>query len=192
MNIAAKRLNVSILYADIRNYNRIINILSLEETYNFLNDCFPEIVEAVYHFGGTVDKFIGDAVLAIFGIPISHPDDAVRAIKSAQEIKQRVEKINVRWRKFLNFLVEIDIGISTGEVLAGNIGYKKKIQYTVIGRSVSLASQIAGLCKKLNTSLLIDESTFLIVKEKFVFTQKGEHLFLDFPGAVKLYGYKSG
>ncbi len=191
MNIPAKRLKASILYADIRNYNRIINILSLEETYNFLNDCFSEIVDAVYHFGGTVDKFIGSAVLAIFGVPSSHPDDAIRAVKSALEIRQRVEEINVRWRRFLNFLVEIDIGISTGEVLAGNIGQKKKIQYTVIGRSVNLASQIAGMCKKLNAGLLIDESTFLYTKNRFIFKQKGEHLFLDFPGAVKLYGYKS-
>lgn len=180
MNTATERLKATIVVTDIRNFTKMVNILSLEETHAFLNDCFSLIVETVNNYGGTVDKFIGDAVIIVFGDPIS-------AVRCALDIQRRVEEINITWRKAFDFLVEIDIGISTGEVLAGNVGHPEKMQYTVIGKNVNLAAQIARLCEQYNVNILLDQRTYDWAKDDFHFRNLGGKLILGFTEAIKLY-----
>ena len=187
MALAAKKVCASILFTDIRYFNKVVNILSLEETHSFLNDCFAPIVESVLKYEGTVDKFMGDAVMAVFGSPISHNDDPFRALKCALDIQKRIEDINVKWRKPLDFLVEIDIGICTGEVLAGNVGHVKRMNYTVIGKNVNLAAQLVHLCRSHNVEILVDGQTYEKTKDDFVFKEIGEKLLLGFIEPVMLY-----
>jgi len=187
MSTTAKRLNATIVFTDIRSFTKMVNILSLEETHAFLNDCFGPIVETVDHYEGTVDKFIGDAVMIVFGEPITHADDPIRAVKCALDIQRKVEEINITWRKAFDFLVEIDIGISSGEVLAGNVGHAQKIQYTVIGKNVNLAAQIAHLCQEYKVNILLDRCTYERAKDDFHFRNLGEKLILGFTEAIKLY-----
>lgn len=186
-NFAARKIMATTLFTDLREFNKIINILSLEEVHAFLNDMYEPIVEEVLEHNGTLDKFIGDAVMAVFGSPASFPEDALNAVQCAQAIQQRVNEINVTWRRSLDFLAVIDVGIATGEVLAGNVGHVKRMQYTVIGRSVNLAAQLTGMCKRHNVEILLDGTTHETIKEKIPCRQVGEHLFLGFPEPVQLY-----
>jgi adenylate cyclase len=192
MEFAAKKLKATVFFTDIRNFNKIVNILSLEETHKFLNDCYAPVVETVLKYDGAIDKFIGDAVMAVFGTPISHTDDPVRAVQCAVDIQKRIDEINIEWRKPLDFLVEINVGISTGEVLAGNIGHPKKIEYTVIGKNVNRAAQIVHFCKNYNVNILLDQATYEATKDKFKFKELGEKLILGFTEAVRLYTPISG
>lgn len=191
MVFAANKVCASVLFTDIRHFNKIVNILSLEETHSFLNDCFGPIVETVLKYEGTVDKFMGDAVMAVFGSVIRHEDDPFRAVKCALDIQKRIEDINVKWRKPLDFLVEIDIGICTGEVLAGNVGHVKRMDYTVIGKNVNLAAQLVHLCNAHNVEILIDGQTYEKTKDDFVFKEVGEKLLLGFIEPVMLYSPKT-
>lgn len=187
IDFAAKKVTATTLFTDLREFNKIANILSLEELHAFLNDMYEPIVEEVLNNNGSVDKFIGDAVMAVFGSPKSFPDDALNAVKCAIAIQKRIDEINVAWRQSLNFLAAIDIGIATGEVLAGNVGHIKRMQYTVIGRSVNLAAQLTGMCKRHNVEILLDDGTYEMIKDTISCKQTTEHLFLGFPEPVKLY-----
>jgi len=191
MVFASKKVCASVLFTDIRHFNKIVNILSLEEIHSFLNDCFGPIVGTVLKYEGTIDKYIGDAVMAVFGSLIRHEDDPFRAVKCALDIQEKITEINVKWRKPLNFLVEIDIGICTGEVLAGNVGHIRKLQYTVIGKPVNLAAQLVHMCNTHNVEILIDGHTHEKTKDDFFFKEIGEKLILGFVEPVRLYSPKT-
>ena len=184
---AAKRVTATTLFTDMREFNKIINILSLEETHRFLNDMYALVVESVISRNGTVDKFIGDAVMAVFGSVTQNPDDARNAVVAAMEIQKQIDGINVAWQQHLDFRITIDIGIATGEVLAGNVGHVKRMQYTVIGQSVNLAAQLTKKCKRHNVEILLDSVTYERIKDSIECTLVDEHLFLGFPKPVKLY-----
>lgn len=184
---AAKRVIATTLFTDLREFNKIINILSLEETHRFLNDMYAPIVEAVQAHNGTIDKFIGDAVMAVFGSLVQHPADPVNAVKCSLAIQSKIDEINVAWQKNLDFRITIDIGIATGEVLAGNVGHVKRMQYTVIGQSVNLAAQLTEKCKRHNVEILLDGTTYERIKDSLDCKLVDEHLFLGFPEPVKLY-----
>lgn len=187
MNIAEKRVVATILFSTIRNFSKIVNILSLSETHRFLNDCFATFVEVAFQYDGRIDKFLGDAAMIVFGIPKIHDDDPIRAIRYALDIQRRVEEISIEWRKSLDFLVEIDMGISTGEVIAGNVGSEKRMDYTVIGKDVNLAATINHLCKDYNENILLEQSTYDRVKDDFTFRRIGEKLLLGFTRPIQLY-----
>jgi len=187
MEFAGKRTNATILFTDIGNFNKIVNILSLEETHSFLNDCFAPIVETVFRYEGKVDKFIGDAVMAVFGVPSPHKDDPSRAVKCALDIQKKIEEINIKWRRPLDFLVQINIGISTGEIIAGNVGHIKRFDYTVIGGNVNLAAQIVHMCENFNVDILCDHRTYDSTKDNFEFKALGEKIILGFTEPVRLY-----
>jgi adenylate cyclase len=155
--------------------------------YTFLNDYVQPIIDITSSHGGTVNAFMEDTVVAVFGDPGSRADDAVRAVRSAINIQQHVEDINITWRRAFDFLVEIDIGISTGEVLAGNVGHEKKMQYTVMGHHVSLARQLARLCRMYSVNILLDKTTYAQTKDDFNFRDLGERLILGFTEPVVLY-----
>ncbi len=187
MQFAGKRMNATVLFTDIRNFSKIVNILSLEETHSFLNDCFAPIVDTVLGYEGMVDKFIGDAVMAVFGVRTSNNDDSLRAVKCALDIQKKTDKINIKWQKSLDFLVQINIGISTGEVIAGNVGHIKRFDYTVIGRNVNLAAQIVHMCENYSVDILCDQRTYEETKENLEFKEIGEKIVLGYTEPVRLY-----
>jgi len=184
---AAKKIIATTLFTDLREFNKIVNILTLKEVHSFLNDMYAPIVEAVLAHNGTIDKFIGDAVMAVFGSPTQHADDARNAVTAALAIQKRIDEINVAWQQNLDFRITIDIGIATGEVLAGNVGHVKRMQYTVIGQSVNLAAQLTEKCKRHNVEILLDGATHECIKDTIECKLVDEHLFLGFPQPVKLY-----
>ncbi len=150
---------VTILFSDIRSFTTISESMSAEDVVLFLNDYLSTMTDIIFTQEGTIDKFIGDSIMTIFGAPISGEDDALRAIKAAVLMNRELENFNLRHSEFKNSL-KIGIGIHTGEVIAGNIGSSKRLDYTVIGDSVNLSSRIEGLTSFYNCPILISDSTF--------------------------------
>jgi len=147
---------VAVLISDIRNFTNISEINQPENVVSFLNGYFSQIVEVIKKHGGTIDKFMGDAVMALFGAPVSYEDNVKRAVDAALEMESLMPNIshdNLVFPKGLNF--QMGIGIHYGEVIAGSIGCKEKTDYTVIGDTVNLASRLEGLTKVYDAQIVI-------------------------------------
>jgi len=167
----ARRQKVTVLFMDIRGFTKLCENLKDEEMLlDWLTDFREEMVRAVFDQGGTLDKFIGDAVMATFGTPHPDPDpkaDAIRAVKAAKQMFVRLEALNKVWELKGLAPAAIGVGLHTGEVVAGNIGNQLQIEYTVIGDPVNTASRIEGLCKTLGEPLLVSGDVYDEVKHLF-------------------------
>jgi adenylate cyclase len=138
--------DITILFADIRNFTPLVRRLPLETLRSFLNDFFDLLTDAIFSFKGTLDKFMGDAVLAFFGAPVPVKEQANSAVNSADMMIRLFEELMEKWRTKSRPLGEIGlgIGISSGEVFLGNVGSKKRFDYTVIGTDVNIAQRLAS------------------------------------------------
>ncbi|HIE05298.1 MAG TPA: hypothetical protein EYP58_00710, partial [bacterium (Candidatus Stahlbacteria)] len=127
------QIEATVLFADIRGFTPMVEDLRPDYTVELLNHFLSGMTDEVFKEDGTLDKYIGDCVMAIFGAPVAHPDDPLRAIRTALGMRQRVSEINTAWqKKGFSESLRIGIGINTGKVLAGNIGSEKRMDYTVI------------------------------------------------------------
>ena len=151
-----EKRRIAILICDIRNFTTISEINQPEDVVNFLNNYFTHMVDIVKRHGGTVDKFIGDAIMVLFGAPISYVDNARRAVSAAIEMYSHLDNIDCSQLKFPEGIrLDIGIGIHYGEVIVGNIGSKDKTNYTVIGDAVNLTSRLEGLTKLYGSRVII-------------------------------------
>ena len=154
-----EKRNVVILMSDIRNFTSISEVNTPEDVVNFLNTYFTAMVNIVKKYGGTVDKFMGDAVMVLFGAPISYMDNAKRAVCAAIEMYSQLNQIQYGQLKFPEGTkLDIGIGIHYGDVIVGNIGSEDKTDYTVIGDTVNLASRLEGLTKLYGAKILISQT----------------------------------
>ena len=159
LNNNNEKRNVVILMCDIRSFTSISEINKAEDVVNFLNSYFTNMVNIVKKYGGTVDKFIGDAIMVLFGAPISYNDNAQRAVQAAIEMYAQLEEIPCGNLKFPEGIkLDIGIGIHYGEVIVGQIGSADKTSYTVIGDTVNLASRLEGLTKLYGAKLIISQA----------------------------------
>jgi adenylate cyclase len=151
---------VTILFSDIRSFTALSERLGPQGTVGMLNEFFTVMVDCIKQEGGMLDKFIGDALMAEFGIPLAHPDDEDRAVRAAILMQRELCAFN-RNRLLRNEdPIAIRVGINTDFVISGNIGSPKRMDYTVIGDGVNLASRLESACKKYNAGILISESTY--------------------------------
>lgn len=150
----------TILFADIRGFTTLSESITPHETIDFLNDYYNVLIDVIHQYGGIIDKFMGDGILVLFGVPIKSKDHADRAVSAAFEIQNRLLEFNKDRIEKGSFNVKIGIGIHTGEVIAGNVGNSNKLEYTVIGDTVNIASRIESLTKKFDTELIIGESVY--------------------------------
>ena len=151
---------VTILFADIGNFTSISERIGARATVAMLNGYFSEMTEVISRHGGIVDKYIGDAVMAVFGAPYPRPGDADNAVQVAIEMMTRLKQFNQRRAELRQDPIAVRVGISSGEVVAGNIGSPKRMDYTVIGNAVNIASRLEAMNKTYGTRVLISQSTY--------------------------------
>lgn len=163
--LGGKRAYVSVLFADIRQFTSISEVYTPEEVSSLLNEYFSLIAPIIDKYNGTLNKFMGDAVMAIFGAPIEDENHAQNAVLCAEEILLEVKKLNYKWKISNKPEIRIGVAINTGYVFIGNIGSKDRMEFTVIGDSVNIASRIESLNRVYNTSFLISSSTYEKVKD---------------------------
>jgi adenylate cyclase len=160
---------VTILFADICNFTPMIERLDPQSAADLLMNYFDEMTEVIFEHQGTVDKFIGDAIMAIFGAPISHENDPELAVKSAIEMLKRLEEFKKSWSGDKQF--DIRIGINTGVVAAGYLGSKHRVEYTVLGDAVNVAARLQDVATP--GTILVGEDTYQMVSHSFQFIDRG-------------------
>lgn len=167
VRLGGERKAATIFFSDIRSFTAISEKLQPEEVVEFLNDYMTRMVECVNETGGVVDKFIGDAIMAVWGIPVSRGNDAENAINGALMMRAALQEFNRGRGTAARPNIRIGCGLNSGPVVAGQIGSTERMEYTVIGDAVNLASRIESLNKPFGTDILISEDTYGLVREIF-------------------------
>ena len=165
LGLGGKKATVTVLFSDIRGFTSMSEKLSAEEVTSILNEYFSEMEPIVKKYNGIINKFIGDAIMAIFGEPIQDDNHPANAVKCGVEMLRKVEELRKKWENEGKPQIEIGIGINTGEVFVGNIGSENRMEYTVIGDTVNLASRLESYNKTFNTNILISTTTHEATKD---------------------------
>jgi adenylate cyclase len=158
----------TIMFSDIRGFTTISEKISPQETVSLLNEYFSIMVDVIFDYEGILDKYIGDGILAVFGAPFGTGKDTDRAVKTAIGMLAALEEFNRKRSTKAKDPLNIGIGISTDNVLAGNIGSLKRMDYTVIGDGVNLASRLEGANKVYGTHILVSEFTYKKLADRYV------------------------
>ena len=160
---------VAILFSDIRSFTKISENTPAREMVNFLNEYFTLMCNEIVGEGGNIDKFIGDAIMAIFGAPKSLENSAASAIRAALRMIRTLPIVDTSGITLPDFGFGAGIGINFGECIVGNIGFQDKLDYTVIGDTVNLASRLEGITKYYHQSLIVSEYVYERAKDDFIF-----------------------
>jgi adenylate cyclase len=171
-NLGGTRKNVTLMFVDIRGFTPLSERIQPEEVIQVLNEYLDLCTQAVFQFEGTLDKFIGDGVMAIFGAPIPLPDHPERAVRAALEMKKGSAALAQRLTEKYGYSVSFGIGLNTGDAVIGNIGAKNRLDYTAIGDTVNMAARLESNAKP--GQILISQSTYDAVKDLFEITPLGE------------------
>ncbi len=172
LNRGEKR-EMTVLFSDIRGFTSLSEHMSPEKLADFINQYLSPMTQIVFDEKGTLDKYIGDAVMAFWNAPLDQPDHALRACRAAVHMLERLEELKVVWRKNGYPQLEIGIGINTGQMVVGNMGSDVRVDYTVLGDSVNLGSRLEGTNKEYETRTIISEWTRAAVKDGIVTRRLG-------------------
>ncbi|MEN8444270.1 MAG: adenylate/guanylate cyclase domain-containing protein, partial [Cyanobacteria bacterium J06555_13] len=164
--MVGERKDVTVLFSDIRGYTTLTEKLEAAQVVSMLNEYFETMVESVFHCEGTLDKFIGDALMAVFGAPLPLDNHAWSAVRSALDMRRRLVVFNADRLKKGQPELKIGIGLSSGEVVSGNIGSQRKMEYTVIGDGVNLSSRLESITKQYGCDIVLSEHTYELCKER--------------------------
>lgn len=164
ISLGGKRTDITVLFADIRNFTSISEKMDVKTTTKILNEYFSALVPVIEENNGILNKFMGDAILAIFGEPKKTSNHALDAVRCADKMLKKVKHLQEKWMDEGKPKIEIGIGISSGDAFIGNIGSKERFEYTVIGDTVNTASRIENYNKVYKTNFLISEETYDRVK----------------------------
>jgi class 3 adenylate cyclase len=162
VNLASRRKNLTIFFSDIRGFTAMSERLEPEELSDLLNRYLSAMTEIVFKHGGTLDKYIGDAIMVFFGDPIPYQDHAERAVNMALEMRDKLAELQRQWFVRTEEVLTIGMGISTGYVTVGNIGSAARLEYTVLGNHVNLASRLASRAR--GGQILVSERTLEAVR----------------------------
>jgi class 3 adenylate cyclase len=192
VNLGGDRKVVTVMFLDIIGFTALSEQLEPEEVVSILNEYFKEMSNAIFRWEGTLDKFIGDEIMAFWGAPIEQPDHAELAVRCALNLSKALDELREKWKREGRPVIDCGIGINTGEVLVGNIGVEgKKMDYTIIGDTVNLASRIEKLTRQYKTRMLITENTFEHIRESIDLNKFG-HVKVTDLDEVKVRGKEKG
>jgi adenylate cyclase len=165
--LGGKSATVTVLFSDVRNFTGITEELGAHGTVKLLNEYFTVMVECIQKQGGMLDKFIGDAIMAVFGLPMPHEDDEDRAVRTTIQMINDLRTWNVERIANGKKPVDIGIGLNTDNVVSGNIGSPRRMDYTIIGDGVNLAARLESACKQYGARILISEMTYKRLKSSY-------------------------
>jgi adenylate cyclase len=157
--LGGRSVTATVLFSDIRGFTTLTEELGPQATVSLLNEYFEIMVDCIQREGGMLDKFIGDAIMAAFGIPVAHDDDEDRAVRTAVAMISRLREWNQVRAGQGKRAVDIGIGLNTDVVVSGNIGSNKRMDFTIIGDGVNLAARLESACKSYAARILISEFT---------------------------------
>ncbi len=167
-HLEGERRRVTVLFAHLSGFSALEERLESVELGSLVGDALHELAEAVYQYEGYIDKFVGDTVMAVFGAPIAHEDDAERALRVALAMRERIEELNRRWSTRLEQPLALHIGINTGEVIANNVGADLRMAYTGAGDTVSTAASLRDAAR--SGQILVSQDTWRLTHASFDFT----------------------
>lgn len=191
--LGGKKQVVTVMFADIRGFTAYSENKDPLEVISRLNEYLTVMTESIQRHGGTLDKYLGDGLMAFFGAPLFYEDHAERAIKVAIEIQQAVEQLNQAWAVQEAVPLKVAVGINTGPVVVGNVGSPERMDYTLIGEDVNLASRVEALSKLFETLIVISERSYnLLPKDECQDSlyYLGEELVKGFTNPIKCYSVK--
>jgi adenylate cyclase len=168
LKLGGEKKNITILFSDIAGFTTFAEKKQPEELVAFINEFLSSMSEIIIANDGTLDKYLGDAVMAFWGAPIEVENHAAKACLTALQMQARLAQLRERWMASGESPIYIRIGINTGDVIVGNIGGEKRFDYTVLGDDVNLASRLEGANKEYATNIMIGESTYQMIKDKFL------------------------
>ncbi len=181
LKLGGEKKNITILFLDIRGFTSISEKLPPENLVKLLNLFFGPITELILKNKGMLDKYIGDAIMALFNVPIELKDHPEIAVKTSIDIIEKLKELNLQFKKENLPSIKVGIGINTGDVVVGNLGTKSRFDYTAVGDSVNLASRLESANKYLGTTILISEYTYKNLKNK-------DQFHIRYIGEVKVKG----
>ncbi|WP_437637646.1 adenylate/guanylate cyclase domain-containing protein [Sorangium sp. So ce854] len=170
--LGGKRAAVSVLFADVVGFTPLAESRDPERMVALLNELFSMLTEIVFRHGGTVDKFIGDCVMAVWGAPLPQPDHARRALAAAEDMMRFLETANEEWRERYDVEIRLGVGVNSGEAIVGNVGSDKRMEYTVIGDVVNVASRLEAIAAP--NQVLVSEATRRLAGDAFPLRALGE------------------
>jgi adenylate cyclase len=168
LKLGGDKRDLSVLFSDIRGFTTMSEGLAPEDLVHLLNEYLTVMTDIVFKYEGTLDKYMGDAIMAIYGAPLDQTDHPYRACYSALEMMEELRKLNEKWIREGKRPLDIGIGINTGMMMVGNMGSEQRFDYTVMGDAVNLGSRLEGANKSYNTNILISEFTYERVKDEFI------------------------
>lgn len=171
LKLGGDKKHLSVMFSDIRGFTTIAEKLSPEELVKLLNEYLTAMTDIVFKYDGLLDKYIGDAIMAVFGAPLDQPDHAFRACRTALEMMSELRRLREKWAAEGRPDVNIGVGINSGDMVVGNMGSEMRFDYTVMGDSVNLASRLEGINKEYGTNIILSEFTYAIVKDDFTCRQ---------------------
>lgn len=168
LKLGGEKRNLTILFSDIAGFTSISERMGAEELVVFINEYLTEMTKIVINNSGTLDKYIGDAIMAFWGAPLPMNDHAIRACRTAVEMQKRLAVLRQKWAINKDHQIQIRVGLNTGDVVVGNIGGQNRFDYTVMGDTVNLASRLEGANKQYGTLNMISEHTYKVVMGEVV------------------------
>jgi adenylate cyclase len=163
--------DLTVMFSDIRSFTTISEGLTPDQLVALLNEYLGDMTDILFRRWGTLDKYIGDAIMAFWGSPFPQDDHHVRACACALDMRARLEELNMKWESQGKNPLAIGIGINSGEVNVGNMGSSKRFAWTVMGDNVNLASRLEGITKEYHVQCVVSESTYAAAKDQYVFRE---------------------
>lgn len=174
LQLGSSRRLTTVLFSDIRGFTSMSERMSPEDVASFLREYLTVMTEAVFKEGGTVDKYIGDAIMALWNVPIEQPDHAARAVRTALAFQEHLKPLGARFREKYGGDLRCGVGINTGEAVVGTIGSEQRLEYTAIGDTINLGSRLESITKDFSVPIVLSETTQQYLGKEFITRYLGE------------------
>jgi adenylate cyclase len=191
-SLGSTRRLVTVLFSDIRGFTTLSERLEPEQVAEMLREYLSEMTEIVFRHGGTVDKYIGDCVMALYNAPFPDADHAVKAVRTGLEFQEKTLEVSRRWEAKLGVKIRNGVGINTGEAVVGTMGSRQRLEYTAIGDTINLGARLESITKEYGVGIIVSEYTHRLLGNEFMTRELGEVIVKGKSQPVKIFGVLPG